>query len=200
MADTARVEADQIEVLGDRAAGDGVGEVDHRVDRRGAGTARVDEQRAEPLAGRRNLDDRQLRLRPSRIRLVDRNRHARALGTGQIGVLDDVLTALPDRDGCALSGSGSRGGLSGRDDDRHCGAEEPVEHRCRADSTRACHGGNRGTAKCRRQRRTITRRSQYRSGFSRLRLRAAASGRSGTPRRSRRRTAVPGRRPCAEFR
>jgi hypothetical protein len=132
ISDAARIESDQIEVLGDRAIGERISDIDDQVDRRRTGSTGIHQQRSDATAGCRNSDDGQLRLGPGGIGGVDRNRDARALGRGQVRVGDEPLTAGPHRlRRRRLVAAGGGGGRPGGDADREHGADE----RRRAGST-----------------------------------------------------------------
>ena len=57
VSDAARIESDQIEVLGDRAIGERISDIDDQVDRRRTGSTGIHQQRSDATAGCRNSDD-----------------------------------------------------------------------------------------------------------------------------------------------
>ena len=95
MADAAGIEAHQVEPAADlRARQLGSHRGDH-VDCRCPGPTRIDQQRSDPRTGRRNADHRELRLRASRVVVVDRDRNGGALRAGNVAGAFEESTAVP---------------------------------------------------------------------------------------------------------
>ena len=78
-------------MLGDGAVRERAGQAHRRIDRRRAGAARLMSNTPLPVAGRRDLDDGQVRLWPIGIGVVDRHRNRRTLGGRQVGVGDEPI-------------------------------------------------------------------------------------------------------------
>ena len=91
------VEGDHVEMLGDGAVGQLVGEIHHRVDGRRPRSTGIHHQHPDPVAARRDLDHSQIRLRPGRIRVVDRHRNSGALGGRQVAVRNESFAGSPPR-------------------------------------------------------------------------------------------------------
>ena len=78
--DTAWIKTHQVEVFGDGAVGEHIGQAHHKIDSRGSRTAGIHQQHTLPPPRGRNPDHRQLRLGASGIRGVDRHRNIGAFG------------------------------------------------------------------------------------------------------------------------
>ena len=100
MADAARIDADQVESAQDVGVGQRRAHAGDGVDGRGARPARVDHEHADPVAGGRDADHRQLCLCAFGFGVIDGHRHCAALrgrdGSGVDGT-DPPLAASPHR-------------------------------------------------------------------------------------------------------
>ncbi|PQM48092.1 hypothetical protein C1Y40_01688 [Mycobacterium talmoniae] len=157
MPDAARIEPDQVEVAADRGLRQRRAHPGHRVDGRGARPARVDQQRPDPLPGRRDPDHRQLGLLAVGMVVVDRHRHPGAARGGQVaGGTDERRAAAPPRlrrRRPRLGGlAGIRGGVRGRHRGHHRGQRKGEQRRAQqSHAPHACHrrmaGGAGGSRK-----------------------------------------------------
>ena len=195
--DTARIKTNQVEVFGDGAVGEHVGQAHHKIDSRGSRTAGVHQQHTLPPSRGRNPDHRQLRLSAGGIRGVDRHRNIGAFGRRQECVGDEAVAAIPHR--LRRRGLIGAGGRIRRSRDR-AGSEHGNEKHRRAIPTRTSHGRHRDTSKDAEALPDGHTSVSEEQRFSRRHPAPAGSDPPGRQPSSRRHRHCPGKPPCAECR